>query len=73
MSNGKKKIKLSMPLHTFERLHREVDRGRGKKVVVDRGDLLKLMIDHSTVLRELEEDSNYEITEPKFRYTRENK
>lgn len=46
------RLKLSLPLKTFDKLFAAVD-GRGKKVLVVRSELETLLIDHSRVIAAL--------------------
>ena len=45
-------LTLYLPLKTFEELHEAAD-GRGKKALVNKADLLALLMDHSRVLAKL--------------------
>ena len=56
-------LTLCLPLKTFEALHKVAD-GRGKKVSVNKADLLALLMDHSRVLalladRQIATEENY--------------
>ncbi len=47
-----KRLKLSLPLRTFDALHKAAD-GRGKKALVSKADLSALLIDHCRAIAAL--------------------
>lgn len=47
-----KRLKLSLPLRTFDALHKAAD-GRGKKALVLKADLTALLIDHTRAIAAL--------------------
>ena len=50
-----RKLKLSLPLKTFDKLFAAAD-GRGKKALVSKADLRALLIDHSRAIAALGDD-----------------
>ena len=47
-----RKLKLSLPLQTFDELHKAAE-GRGKKALVSKADLSALLIDHTRAIAAL--------------------
>lgn len=57
------RVELLTGQETFERLHKLAD-GKKAHVSVDRDELRRLLIDHSTMLRSLHVASGYRVIEP---------